>query len=218
MFLHNRTSRGFILGALCLVVGGVGCTSRISDRFKPPAPPVVATPKPTPEFYIVTTTPTDVSPNTQTFKDTKFGVEISFPTEFKTEKKSSPDDIVTIAYPASYTVGTNLDYARIIVASTFPAKPEECLKDPLTDELLNVQVEHDGIPFYKWLESDAGAGHFGQYVGYVTHYKNGCYSVTLQTYAVNREMFEPDKQPNEFDHAKVVTQFEEIFKTFKITK
>lgn len=157
-----------------------------------------------------------VSENTYT--NSKFGYQISYPKQFTVLDSLVENADLALEYPKSFTEGTNLSEAKIIVAALVGSEITDgakCLTNPYTGVPLTESVTQDGQKFYIYNIDDAGAGQRYNYRAYQTLHASNCYTILLQLHSSAIENYDPSMKIKAFDDIKVNAEFEKIFQTFK---
>lgn len=167
-----------------------------------------------------------VPPSTQiaawdTYNDINWGFIISYPKNFQVSGTQGTT-IISIAYPESFTNGTNLHNANINVVAS--KNNGECLNGEFDGKKLTTTEPHNGVTFYVDNWQEGAAGNVGQHYGYVAVNKGNCYRVSLVEYYANMNNYSDGKggyvagAPKFFDEKPLISIFKQVFNTFKFTK
>lgn len=167
--------------------------------------------------------PTEQQPvaTEKTYTNSQFGYRISYPLTF-TELDAAVESVdLALAYPTSFTAGTNLSEAKITAAAhqgIEVSNGPKCLTNPYSGAALTESVMHDGQKFFTYNIDDAGMGQRYNYRAYQTLRTNICYTVVLQLHSGAIENYDSSMNIKAFDSVAVNAEFEKIFKTFKFLK
>ncbi|MFA5828904.1 MAG: hypothetical protein WC843_00190 [Candidatus Gracilibacteria bacterium] len=159
--------------------------------------------------------------DTYNYNDINWGFRVSYPKGYQTTGKNG-NTIFSIAYPGTFTSGTNLHNANInVVAYKDDGK---CLTSEYDGTKLTLKTLENGINFYTDNWQEGAAGNIGKNYGYATVYKGNCYKVGLVEYYANMNNYSDGKggyvpgAPKPFEEKTVLSIFQQVFNTFKFTK
>lgn len=116
-----------------------------------------------------------------------------------------------IDYPASYSSGTNLGEVSIGIGR------KTNVSDCASYGQVDLTTVINAVKFYKISTLDAGAGNFYETINYAAPYMGYCYNVYLFMHSSNINNYDPASGIKEFNRTDVVSVFENIMKSFKIT-
>lgn len=156
-----------------------------------------------------------------TYNDINWGFIISYPKNFQVSGTQGTT-IISIAYPESFTNGTNLHNANINVVAS--KNNGECLNGEFDGKKLTTTELHNGVTFYVDNWQEGAAGNVGQHYGYVAVNNGNCYRVSLVEYYANMNNYLDGKggyvagAPKSFDEKPLISIFKQVFNTFKFTK
>jgi len=117
-----------------------------------------------------------------------------------------------IIFPSSYSTGTNL--GEVFIGITRKTNIPNCV-DP--SDPTNVPVVVNGVQFYKVDNSDVGAGNLMETENYAASFMGYCYNAYLYMHSTNIANYDPASGIKEFNKADVVSVFENLMKSFRIT-
>jgi heat shock protein HslJ len=150
-------------------------------------------------------------PGMQTYQDTEFGFEVSYP-DSGSPAQMSDDSTVRIDLP--FAADTNLQdkYLQINVH-----QDGETCASPLTeghspDSLETETVTIGGIEWTKVSGGDAGAGNFYDFTAYSATEGDTCVTLTFVLHSTNAQNYSPPLE--EFDYEAESAVFEEIMESF----
>jgi hypothetical protein len=196
-----KTKIGISLIAASFLFLGAGCAKEVESQIPEKPQPVVET--------------------QTTYKNALFAYQISYPKTFTLLDNKIENSDLALAFPTSFTKGTNLGEAKINVSAhkniKIPSEPA-CLTHPYTSQPLTETVVQDGQTFYTYNVEDAGAGQRYNYRGYQILKDNVCYTVVMLLHSTVRENYDAINRPIAYDDKAVVDAFDSIFKTFKFSK
>ena len=126
----------------------------------------------------------------------------------------------TVTIPASYIPKTNFQGAELsVITSSDPKAVAACEQaNPNTGTGVESQTVIQGVPFKKFITSDAGAGNFYEMTSYRTVKNNTCYMIEYTIHSTNIGNYSPDQGITAFDHTSIVNLLDGIVSTFKILK
>lgn len=201
----------FLLSSFVLVTLLAGCSTASAPQTPSPVPnPPAPVVEPIPVAKKVE--------NINVYKNDAFGFSLKYPTFFSVN--SVPDTesntLLTLVYPESYNIGTNLQDAKILVsASKKSSDVKNCFIGDSTSKPLIATKEIQGQTFYKEAWTDGAAGHLADEVQYSTIASGACYKILFQGYAVNLSLLNQDGQKAvAYDKAKLVGIFEQVTGSF----
>lgn len=105
-----------------------------------------------------------------------------------------------------FTVGRSNDAGAIKSCTT---------ADPNSGEANKGSVNISGYPFTKFMVNDAGAGNLYETTSYRGIFDGDCYAIEYTIHSTNIGNYSPDQGIKEFDKAKIVSDMENIVKSFK---
>lgn len=173
---------------------------------------------------VETQTPIKTQPVVEThttYTNEMFGYKITYPKTFTQLDSKIENADLSLAFPTTFTEGTNLSEAKVNVSAhkeiKIPSEPA-CLTHPYTSQPLTEFVMHAGEKFYTYNVEDAGAGQRYNYRGYQILKDNVCYTVVMLLHSSAIENYDVVNRPIAFDNLAVVAAFDSIFATFTFSK
>ncbi len=204
----------FIIGAIILILVGVGSYVLGTKNSQPPVQKIVA---PTPLPTEAPAKAGDPTANWKTYKDIDHGFEIKYPekTSIGGNPNGSPNDILmTLPFQS----GTNLMDKSLLIHIISNVNPAEC-SNPASDssgikktpEIINI----NGIEVKKETGGDVGAGNQYKSIDYSIAKGNTCFKLTFNLHTVTAQNFQPPVL--EINKAKELQTFDRMISTFKFT-
>ena len=156
-----------------------------------------------------TITPTAPTNNWLTYTNSTYGFQFKYPPQ--SELFFETRDGVLIRLPIA--PGTNLMEKYLQMSVNENVNPcQSPLSDTSRPGSPTETVVFNGIPFFKQIGGDAGAGNFHEWVGYSTLKDNACISMDFVLHSLAAGAFEPPVP--EFDKAAEFAVFAQVMSTF----
>lgn len=160
-----------------------------------------------------------VFPKWTSYTNGKYNFKLQYPADFVANKNLDAKTILSLQYPSPYTVGTNLEYAKVEIKVS--DKPDECSVSEFDQHILTTtMLTSNSIAFHEDIWGDSGMGHTGETISYNTVKNGNCFKIALSMYSASMSMYTdengvPLPSPVAFDKEKVEVVFKQIISTFK---
>ncbi|HEX6269521.1 MAG TPA: NBR1-Ig-like domain-containing protein [Anaerolineales bacterium] len=156
-----------------------------------------------------TITPVPPTDNWLTYTNSTYGFQFKYPPG--SERFFETNNSILIRMPI--TPGTNLMEKYLQMSVNENVNPcQSSLSDTSRPGSPTETVVFNGIPFFKQIGGDAGAGNFHEWVGYSTLKNNACISMDFVLHSLAAGAFEPPVP--EFDKAAESAVFAQVMSTF----
>jgi Ig-like domain-containing protein len=156
-----------------------------------------------------TITPVPPTDNWLTYTNSTYGFKFKYPPG--SERFFETNNSILIRMPI--TPGTNLMEKYLQMSVNENVNPcQSPLSDTSRPGSPTETVVFNGIPFFKQIGGDAGAGNFHEWVGYSTLKNNACISMDFVLHSLGAGAFEPPVP--EFDKAAESAVFAQVMSTF----
>ncbi len=127
--------------------------------------------------------------------------------------------LVKVVVPQSFEPKTNFGDAKFTVGtSPHPAAVSGCLAAPASGTPVQKSlVTINGVPYTRYVSSDAGAGNLYTTTSYRTVHNGQCYAIEYTIHSSNIQNYPSNSGITAFDEAKVQQALESIVQSFKFT-
>jgi hypothetical protein len=123
--------------------------------------------------------------------------------------------------PEGYILGTNFRGVKFTIGRSTDAKIIKSCTDTTgvinqeNKEGILIQTTVSGYPFVKFTTAQGAAGNFYETTSYRGIFDGDCYAIEYTIHSTNIGNYSPDQGIKEFDKTKIVTEMENIIKSFK---